>query len=86
MKRARRHGMTRSLNLIDVARRPTLTSWCPTLPLATPGMDELIANFFSIVEEFKKKPYDILDFTKHTAWMSRAVHHPRKTQPFLKVA
>ena len=29
------------------------------------GMDELINNFFGIVAEFKKKPYDILDFSKN---------------------
>ena len=29
------------------------------------GMDSLIKNFFAIVEEFKRKPYDLLDYTKN---------------------
>ena len=29
-------------------------------------MDSLIANFFKIVDEFKQKPYDLLDFSKNT--------------------
>ena len=29
------------------------------------GMQDLIATFFSIVEEFRKKPYDLLDYTKN---------------------
>jgi dynein heavy chain len=29
------------------------------------GMDSLIENFFKIVDEFKRKPYDLLDFTKN---------------------
>ena len=29
------------------------------------GMDSLIKNFFGIVDEFKRKPYDLLDYTKN---------------------
>ena len=29
------------------------------------GMDSLIKNFFAIVEDFKRKPYDLLDYTKN---------------------
>eukprot|EP00741_Cyanophora_paradoxa_P017811 tig00021017_g17202.t1 len=29
------------------------------------GMDALIKNFFTIVDDFKKKPYDLLDYTKN---------------------
>ena len=29
------------------------------------GMHELIGTFFSIVDEFRKKPYDLLDYTKN---------------------
>ena len=28
-------------------------------------MDSLIQTFFQIVEEFRKKPYDLLDYTKN---------------------
>ena len=28
-------------------------------------MHELIGTFFSIVDEFRKKPYDLLDYTKN---------------------
>ena len=30
------------------------------------GMDSLISQFFQLVEDFKKKPYDLLDYTKNT--------------------
>jgi dynein heavy chain len=30
------------------------------------GMDPLISQFFLLVDEFKKKPYDLLDYTKNT--------------------
>mmetsp|Transcript_13743 Transcript_13743/g.31844 ORF Transcript_13743/g.31844 Transcript_13743/m.31844 type:complete len:4493 (+) Transcript_13743:136-13614(+) len=30
------------------------------------GMEHLIQNFFNLVEDFKKKPYDLLDYTKNT--------------------
>ena len=29
------------------------------------GMEQLITTFFGIVEDFKKKPYDLLDYTKN---------------------
>eukprot|EP01047_Picozoa_sp_COSAG01_P062772 COSAG01_NODE_8035_length_2947_cov_3.654846_1_plen_857_part_10 len=29
------------------------------------GMDKLIQHFFQIVDEFRKKPYDLLDYTKN---------------------
>ena len=30
------------------------------------GMDSLIAQFFLLVDDFKKKPYDLLDYSKNT--------------------
>ena len=30
------------------------------------GMEVLIKNFFQIIEDFQKKPYDLLDFSKNT--------------------
>ena len=29
------------------------------------GMGGLIANFFSIIKQFREKPYDLLDYTKN---------------------
>eukprot|EP00899_Mesostigma_viride_P009796 jgi/Mesvir1/18818/Mv04309-RA.2 len=29
------------------------------------GLDEMIKNFFSIVDDFKRKPYDLMDYTKN---------------------
>ena len=30
------------------------------------GMENLVQSFFNLVDEFKKKPYDLLDYTKST--------------------